>query len=96
MIETPASAGVVAPYDGEVVYAGLFRDYGKMVILRHSGDYHTLLSGMESINVSPGQNLLEGEPIGAMGKSSDDGKPKLYVEMRKSGKAIDPMAWFRD
>lgn len=95
MIEARGAGNVVAPYDGEVVYAGLFRDYGKMVIIRHNGDYHTLLSGMEEINCTPGQFLLEGEPIGAMGKPTDGGKPHLYVEMRKSGKPVDPMTWFR-
>lgn len=94
-VETRDSANVVAPYDGEVVYAGVFRDYGKMVIIRHSGDYHTLLSGLSEINCSPGQHLLEGEPIGAMGKPAEGGKPRLYIEMRRSGKPIDPMAWFR-
>lgn len=95
MIETRSSAGVVAPYDGEVVYAGMFRDYGRIVIIRHSGDYHTLLSGMEEINCAPGQFLLEGEPIGAMGNPADGAKPRLYVEMRKNGKPIDPSSWFR-
>ncbi len=91
-VETRDSANVVAPYDGEVVYAGVFRDYGRMVIIRHSGDYHTLLSGLSEINCSPGQFLLEGEPIGAMGKPAEGGKPRLYIEMRRSGK---PMAWYR-
>lgn len=95
MIEARSAGNVVAPFDGEVVYAGVFRDYGKMVILRHSGDYHTLLSGLDEIRCSPGQFLLEGEPIGAMGKPAEGTKPKLYVEMRKSGKPVDPMSWFK-
>lgn len=94
-VETRDSANVVAPYDGEVVYAGVFRDYGRMVIIRHSGDYHTLLSGLSEINCSPGQFLLEGEPIGAMAKPAEGGKPRLYIEMRRSGKPIDPMAWYK-
>lgn len=95
MIESRGTGNVVAPYDGEVVYAGKFRDYGKMVIIRHADDYHTLLSGMDEINCAPGQFLLEGEPIGAMGKPAEGAKPRLYVEMRKSGKPIDPMGWFK-
>jgi septal ring factor EnvC (AmiA/AmiB activator) len=93
MIETRPEANVVAPFDGEVVYAGPFRDYGRMVIIRHSNDYHTLLSGMERIDCAPGQFLLEGEPIGAMGRRASG--TRLYTELRKDGKPIDPMPWFK-
>jgi septal ring factor EnvC (AmiA/AmiB activator) len=91
MIETRAGAQALAPYDGEVVYAGRFRDYGRMVILRHSDNYHTLLSGMETITASPGQFVLEGEPLGAMGQNI----PRLYMELRQDGKPVDPLPWFR-
>ncbi|MEI7669399.1 MAG: peptidoglycan DD-metalloendopeptidase family protein, partial [Pseudomonadota bacterium] len=89
--KTRGSASVVAPYSGEVVYAGNFRDYGKMVIIRHGNDYHTLLSGMEKINCVPGQMLLKGEPIGNMGTAED--KTRLYMELRKNSKPIDPTSY---
>jgi septal ring factor EnvC (AmiA/AmiB activator) len=93
VIETRNDAQVVAPYDGEVVFAGRFRDYGRMVIIRHSNDFHTLLSGLGTINCTPGQFLIEGEPVGAMG-DSDDGN-RLYMELRKEGKPIDPSGWIK-
>lgn len=86
-------SSVLAPYDGEVVFAGNFRGYGHMVILRHGGDYHTLLSGMDQVNCSPGQFIAEGEPVGTMGDGGD--ARRLYLELRKSGKAVDPAAWFK-
>jgi len=93
IIDTRADARVLAPYDGEVVFAGPFRDYGHMVIIRHSNDYHTLLSGMDEINCTPGQFLLEGEPIGSMSSGAEG--THLYMELRKDGKPIDPSAWFK-
>lgn len=92
-IETREGSSVLAPFDGEVVYAGSFRDYGRIIIIRHSDDYHTLLSGMEHINCTPGQFLMEGEPIGTMGTSQDT--RRLYVEVRKDHKPIDPLPWFK-
>lgn len=92
-ISTPEDAGVIAPFDGEVVYAGPFRDYGRIVIIRHGNDYHTLLSGMEHINCTPGQMVMEGEPIGSMGE--DHGTRRLYMELRKNGKPIDPSPWLK-
>jgi murein hydrolase activator len=83
---------VTAPYEGEVLYTGKFLDYGNMVILRHSRDYHTLVAGLQRIDVTVGQFLLDGAPIGAMGESGEV-RP-LYLELRKSSQAIDPLPWF--
>lgn len=91
VILTHAGAQVTAPYDGEVVFTGPFLGYGKLVILRHGDDFHTLLAGLEKIDASAGQFLLEGEPIGAMG--NDDAGNRLYVELRRHNQPIDPRPW---
>ena len=92
-IEINASpmAQVIAPFDGEVVFVGPFLEYGQMVIIRHSHQYHTLLAGFGAIDVEPGQFLLEGEPIGVMGRKGSS--KRLYMELRKDGKAINPRSW---
>jgi septal ring factor EnvC (AmiA/AmiB activator) len=92
MLATPSAAVVTAPYGGEVMFTGPFRDYGQMVIIRHNRRYHTLLAGLSRIDVSPGQFLLEGEPIGAMGNVQED--RRLYLELRENGKPVDPAPWF--
>jgi septal ring factor EnvC (AmiA/AmiB activator) len=92
MLSTPSSAVVTTPYGGEVMFTGPFRDYGRMVIIRHNRTYHTLVAGLSRIDVSPGQFLLEGEPIGAMGNAQED--RRLYLELRENGKPVDPAPWF--
>lgn len=84
-------AQVISPFDGEVVYAGAFRGYGNMVIIRHSDGYHTLIAGLEKIDCVPGQMVVEGEPVGAMGGA--DANHTLYLELRENGKPIDPKPW---
>lgn len=86
-------ARVVAPFDGEVVFSGPFLEYGKMIILRHSDDFHTLLAGLADIDVSVGDFLLEGEPIGAMGGSAAESR--LYVELRKDNQPVNPEPWIQ-
>ena len=93
VLTSRANARVVAPYDGEVVFTGPFLAYGQMVIIRHSDDFHTLLAGLSKIDVSEGQFLLEGEPIGAMGDG--DSSRKLYIELRKNNQPIDPSQWIK-
>ncbi len=92
-IQTRAGAQVIAPYDGEVMFAGDFMDYGLVVILRHSNQYHTLLAGFASLECEAGQFLLEGEPVGVMGSGGVTSK-RLYMELRKEGKPINPAPMF--
>ena len=91
-IETRHDAQVVAPYDGQVAFAGPFRGYGLLLIIEHGEGYHTLLAGMARIDIGVGQRLLAGEPVGVMGQQ-DDVKPTLYVELRRNGQPINPLPW---
>lgn len=86
-------AQVTAPYDGEVVFAGVFLNYGRMVILRHSDHFHSLLAGLQDIDTNAGEFLLEGEPIGAMGEGEEGAR--LYLELRKNNQPIDPSPWIK-
>lgn len=91
VIHASVGARVVAPYDGEVVFVGPFLNYGTMVILRHADDYHTLLAGLDTVSVSVGEFLLEGEPIGAM--SGAPAGADLYVELRHHNAPVNPAQW---
>jgi septal ring factor EnvC (AmiA/AmiB activator) len=91
-IQTRTQAQVVAPYDGQIVYAGEFRGYGQILIIEHGGRYHTLLAGLERIDAGAGQWILAGEPIGIMG-SSQEQFPELYLELRHAGQPVNPLPW---
>lgn len=92
IVESKPGAQVIAPKEGRVVYAGRFRGYGQLLIVEHSGGYHTLLAGMSRIDAETGQDVLSGEPVGIMGGTATD-KPGLYIEIRRGGKPIDPLPW---
>ena len=91
-IETRDDAQVITPYDGEVVFAGPFRGYGRLLIIDHGEGYHTLLAGFSRIDSILGQWLLAGEPVGVMGRGLT-GYKSLYVEFRHDGVAVDPLIW---
>ncbi|WP_135080129.1 peptidoglycan DD-metalloendopeptidase family protein [Terasakiella sp. SH-1] len=93
-IKTRRGAQVVATYDGQIAFAGPFRGYKQLLIIDHGGGYHTLLTGMDRIDVSVGQWLLSGEPVGVM-SSSRSKKANLYFELRKNGAPINPSPWMR-
>jgi septal ring factor EnvC (AmiA/AmiB activator) len=88
---TPPGAAVVAPGDGEVLFAGSYHKTGKVLILEMAGGYDLVLAGLERIDVRPGDELLAGEPVGAMPRMSAG--TKLYFELRQNGKGVNPAPW---
>ena len=102
-VATLAGAVVSAPADGSVLFSGPYRTYGQLLIINAGGGYYVLLAGMDRINVVPGEFVLTGEPVGAMGDGSrrmataaavGAARPVLYIELRKDGTAIDPGPWW--
>lgn len=93
-IKTRNAAQIVATYDGQIAFAGPFRGYKQLLIIDHGDGYHTLLTGMDRIDVSVGQWLLSGEPVGVM-SSNRSGHATLYFELRKNGAPINPLPWLR-
>jgi septal ring factor EnvC (AmiA/AmiB activator) len=100
---TLVGAIVSAPSDGSVLFSGPYRTYGQLLIINAGGGYYLLLAGMDRINVAPGQFVLSGEPVGAMGDGTirtaaaaavGAVQPVLYIELRKDGTAIDPRPWW--
>jgi len=90
VVTTRKFAQVAAPFDGTVLFAGPFQNYGKLVIIDHGDNYLTVLAGMDTITTSVGSQLLTGEPIGRMGSDYTS----LYIEVRQNGQAINPRPWF--
>lgn len=104
-LATQSEAIVTAPTDGSVLFAGLFRSYGQLLILDAGDGYHVVLAGMGRISVSLGQSVMAGEPVGAMGEArvastqaveNGNSGPELYVEFRKDGKPVDPAPWWAE
>jgi septal ring factor EnvC (AmiA/AmiB activator) len=86
-------APVVAPLDGTVRYAGAFEPYGQILILEHSGGYHSLIAGLGRIDAAEGQGVLAGEPVAVTPSPTGRqiGAPTLYYELRLNGRPVDPI-----
>ena len=91
ILQTRPGAQITIPYDGTVLFAGPFQNYGQLLIVDHGDEYLTVLAGMGTINASVGQELLAGEPVGSMSLSYTD----LYLEIRHKGIPEDPEPWFK-
>jgi septal ring factor EnvC (AmiA/AmiB activator) len=92
-IAAKADDPVQAVHEGTVVFADRFLGYGLMVVLDHGSKHHTLYARLAEIKVSQGQQVGEGEAIGAVGAGLEG--PGLYFEVRFQGKPEDPLDWLR-
>ena len=89
-------ARVVAPCAGPILYANPFRNYGLLVILDCGGNYDFVLSGMQHLDVTAGQPVSRGQPVGQMAgydPAAPTRQPSLYVELRRNGSPVDPANW---
>ncbi|HYM71577.1 MAG TPA: peptidoglycan DD-metalloendopeptidase family protein [Stellaceae bacterium] len=92
-LNTIPNALVIAPFDGRVDFAGQFQDYGLILIIRHGGGYHSLLAGLSRVDVTIGQWLLAGEPVGVLAGADDkNAGATFYLELRHDGRPVDPQS----
>lgn len=84
-IATRPSAQVIAPNDGRIVFAGLYRGFGRIVIIDHGQGWTTLLTGMSTLDVAVGDSVVQGSPVGRAATID----PKITVELRHGARPID-------
>ena len=65
--QTRSAAIVVAPWEGRVVFAGNFRNFGRILIIDHGEGYHSLIAGLGRLDAQINQWVLAGEPVGVAG-----------------------------
>jgi len=85
------SGPVWAVANGVVVYSGSdLVGYGNLVILRHDGNFFSAYGYNDTLLVTDGERVRQGQPIARMG--SRGGQPLLHFELRRDGRAVDPLA----
>lgn len=78
---------------GKVVYAGSgLRGYGKLIVIKHDQEYNSVYAHNDRLLVKEDEQVEQGQKIAELGSTESD-RPKLHFEIRKQGKAIDPMRY---
>ena len=95
---------IVAAAEGFVSYAGVMGGYGNVVIVTHSinGQTHaTVYAHMNSINVSVGQSVSQGQQVGGMGNTGRSTGTHLHFEVHVGpwngarSNAVNPAQYIR-
>lgn len=81
---------ILAAAAGKVMYSGNgIRGYGNLVIIKHDSNLLSVYAHNKTIIVQEGKMVAKGQQIAEMGQS-DSSTVKLYFEIRRQGKPIDP------
>jgi septal ring factor EnvC (AmiA/AmiB activator) len=92
-IGVPEGTRIAAVAPGQVLYTGWFRGYGNLIILDHGGEYYTLYAHAAEIRVTEGDEVKQGQVIGAVGDTGSLEGARLYFEVRHQGRPQDPNQW---
>ena len=93
-IRAVSGCEVVAAKSGSVTQACTVNGWGNVIILDHRGGERTLYALLGAMLVAPGDKVRQGQAIGTLGDSLQDGKPRLHFRIYRGGETIDPRGRF--
>jgi murein DD-endopeptidase MepM/ murein hydrolase activator NlpD len=89
-IAAPMGKPARATADGIVIFADRSGGYGRLVIVDHGNGYETYYAHLSRFDVIPGQEVRQGEPVGAVGATGRVTAPHLHYEVRVRHSPVNP------
>ena len=90
-------SSITAADSGTVITSGYDANgYGNYVVIDHGNGYQTLYAHMDSVSVSEGDVVSNGEGIGVVGSTGSATGTHLHFEIFSDGDRIDPLDEYMD
>lgn len=90
-IKAPPGSPVMVADSGRVVYAGVMRGYGNLILVRHPNNFFTAYAHNRKNLVKKGEKVKRGETIAFVGRTGRATGPHLHFEVREGEKARNPL-----
>ena len=90
----PLGTPVVAPQNGEVLYAGYLQLTGNTIVIAHGGGVKSIYYHMDSLDVAAGDAVVTGQKIGEVGTTGYSTGPHLHFEVKIGSQSVDPFQLF--
>ncbi len=94
-IVAPSGTPVRAARGGVVTRAGWVGAYGYLVVLDHGAGWETRYAHLSRIDVRPGERVAQAAVVGLVGSTGASTGPHLHFEVRRDGRALDPLTYLR-
>ncbi|WP_295405477.1 M23 family metallopeptidase [uncultured Thiocystis sp.] len=95
-IASPRGTPILAAADGVVTFSGRRNGYGQVIDIRHRDGLVTRYAHNHKNLVQEGQMVGQGQKIATVGSTGVATGPHLHFEVRKGGKAVNPMPYLGD
>lgn len=92
-VAVPIGTPIKAAAGGRVAIAGVVSGYGNYTCIQHSASLSSCYAHQDSIAVSVGQQVQQGQVIGRSGNTGRSTGPHLHFEVRRSGTPVDPASY---
>jgi len=92
-LAVPTGTSVHSVDDGEVVFSGWQPGYGRVVIVRHAKGVESVYGHASRTLAKVGQQVAWGDTIALSGSSGRSTGPHLHLEIRRNGKAFNPVTY---
>ncbi|MCD6561322.1 MAG: peptidoglycan DD-metalloendopeptidase family protein [Deltaproteobacteria bacterium] len=93
--ESSSDTKVKAVFPGRVDFSGKIKGYGEVVIINHGSRYFTISAHLFQRKKMKGEFVDGEDVIGTVGCDIYSMNDMLYFEMRRAGKILDPLNWFK-
>lgn len=89
-----ARVPIVAANAGTVFHAGWLGIYGNSVVIDHGMGVQSLYGHLSSLDVTVGDRLMRGQPLGRSGMTGMAGGDHLHFTMLVGGRMVNPVEWW--
>jgi murein DD-endopeptidase MepM/ murein hydrolase activator NlpD len=89
-ISAPQGTPVHVAADGVVIHAGWNGGYGRCVIVDHGNNYQTWYAHLSRMDVIEGQEIRQGDVLGAVGTTGRSTGSHLHYEVRIGSTPVNP------
>lgn len=90
-ISSGKGARARAVFDGKVIR--VFKILDKYAVLIQHGEYFTVYSNLDNVNVAAGEKVTTKQPIGTITDADGDGRSEVHLEIWKGSNKMNPEPW---
>ena len=95
VFEGVPGSDVKVVFSGVVAFSGKLKGYGELVIINHGSRFFTVSAHLSQRNKIEGDVVKEGDVLGQIGGKGASEGARLYFEIRRAGKSLNPQEWLK-
>lgn len=92
-ISSPIGTAIKSMADGIILFSGVKKGYGNVIMVRHEYGYNSLYAHCDKLLKRVNQKVKKGDKIATVGNSGKSTAPHLHLEIRLGNKIINPWVY---